>query len=164
VAHGPSLAVGQILAALVVEGEAATLLLNTHGKASMSTLVQLPNRQPVLRVIPMPADLNPAGDIFGGWVMAQIDLAGGVPAVRRARGRIATVAVNALQFREPIAVGDVVSFYADIVSVGTTSITVQVDVYAERNPKNPKVVKVTEATLTYVAVDEEGRKRQLPAA
>jgi acyl-CoA thioesterase YciA len=146
---------------LVVEDEAATLLLNTHGKVSMSTLVQLPNRQPVLRVIPMPADLNPAGDIFGGWVMAQIDLAGGVPAVRRARGRIAT-AVNALQFREPIAVGDVVSFYADIVSVGTTSITVQVDVYAERNPKNPKIVKVTEATLTYVSVDEEGRKRPLP--
>ena len=81
----------------------------------MNTPLKLPDRQPVLRVIPMPADINPSGDIFGGWVMAQIDLAGGVPAVRRARGRIATVAVNALQFREPIAVGDLVSFYADIV-------------------------------------------------
>ena len=128
----------------------------------MNTPLKLPDRQPVLRVIPMPADINPSGDIFGGWVMAQIDLAGGVPAVRRARGRIATVAVNALQFREPIAVGDLVSFYADIVKVGTTSITVDVQVYAERTPDNPTVVKVTEAQLTYVAVDSKGNKRPLP--
>lgn len=129
----------------------------------MSTSVKLPDRQPVLRVIPMPADLNPAGDIFGGWVMAQIDLAGGVPAVRRARGRIATVAVNAMQFREPVAVGDLLSFYADVIKVGRTSITVDVQVYAERTPDNPIVVKVTEAQLTYVAVDAEGNKRLLPA-
>lgn len=129
----------------------------------MKETVKLPEQQPVLRLIPMPADLNSAGDIFGGWVMAHLDLAGAVPAFRRARGRIATVAVNSLQFRQPIAVGDLVSFYADVVKVGTTSITVHVDVYAERNPKNPKVVKVTEATLTYVAVDSQGRKRPLPA-
>ena len=114
--------------------------------------------------MPMPADMNAAGDIFGGWVMAQLDIAGAIPAVRHARGRVATVAVNALQFKQPIVVGDLVSFYADVVSIGTTSITVHVDVYAERNPKNPEVVKVTEATLTYVAVDTEGKKRPMPAA
>lgn len=128
----------------------------------MSETVKLPEAQPVLRLIPMPADLNSAGDVFGGWVMSHLDMAGAVPAFRRARGRVATVAANALQFREPIAVGDLVSFYADVVHVGKTSITVHVDVYAERNPKHPKVVKVTEATLTYVAVDADGQKRPLP--
>ena len=128
----------------------------------MNKPLQLPDLQPVLRIVPMPADINPAGDIFGGWVMSHLDMAGGVPAFRRARGRIATVAVNSLQFRQPIAVGDLVSFYAKIISVGTTSITIQVDVYAERNPQDPIVVKVTEAQLTYVAVDEQGRKRPLP--
>ncbi len=128
----------------------------------MSETIRLPDAQPVLRVIPMPADLNPVGDIFGGWVMAQIDLAGAIPAVRRARGRVATVAVNALQFKQPIAVGDLVSFYTDIVRTGATSVTVDVHVYAERTPENPRVVKVTEATLTYVAVDRNGLKRQLP--
>ena len=110
----------------------------------------------------MPADINPAGDIFGGWVMAQIDIAGGIPAVRRARGRVATVSVNAMQFREPVAVGDLLSFYAEIVKVGTTSITVDVQVYAQRTPENPTVVKVTEAQLTYVATDSRGKKRPLP--
>jgi len=110
----------------------------------------------------MPADLNPVGDIFGGWVMAQIDMAGAIPAVRRSRGRVATVAVNALQFKQPIAVGDLVSFYAEVTRVGTTSVTVDVHVYAERTPENPRVVKVTEATLTYVAVDSQGLKRQIP--
>lgn len=128
----------------------------------MNDPVQLPESQPVLRVMPMQADVNPAGDIFGGWVMAQLDIAGSIPALRRARGRVATVSANALQFKQPIAVGDLVSFYAEIVGVGTTSITVHVDVYAERNPRDPVVVKVTEAKLTYVAVDAEGRKRPLP--
>ena len=129
----------------------------------MNEPLKLPNSQPVLRVVPMPADLNPVGDIFGGWVMAQIDMAGAIPAVRRARGRVATVAVNALQFKQPIAVGDLVSFYAEVTRVGTTSVTVDVHVYAERTPENPRVVKVTEATLTYVAVDSQGLKRQIPA-
>jgi len=121
--------------------------------------VQLPDRQPVLRVMPMPSDVNPAGDIFGGWVMAQVDIAGGVAAMRRARGRVATVAVNSFQFRQPVSVGDVLSFYADIVGVGRTSITVDVAVYAERDPAAPVVVKVTEAILTYVALDASGAKR-----
>jgi acyl-CoA thioesterase YciA len=129
----------------------------------MNESVKLPDSQPALRVIPMPADINPAGDVFGGWVMAQVDMAGAVPAVRRARGRVATVAVNGMQFKEPIAVGDRVSFYADIVKVGRTSITVDVQVYAERTPEDPTIVKVTEALLTYVAVDKAGDKRVLPS-
>jgi acyl-CoA thioesterase YciA len=125
-------------------------------------VASLPEQQPVLRVMPMPADVNAAGDIFGGWVMAQVDIAGGVAAMRRARGRVATVAVNSFQFRQPISVGDVVSFYADIVRVGRTSITVDVAVFAERNPKAPVVVKVTEAILTYVALNNDGSKREVP--
>jgi len=124
--------------------------------------VRLPDGQPALRVVPMPADVNPAGDIFGGWVMAQVDIAGGQVAMRRARGRVATVAVNSFQFKQPVSVGDVVSFYADIIKVGRTSITVDVAVYAERNPAAPVVVKVTEAILTYVALDAAGAKRELP--
>ena len=123
---------------------------------------RLPDGQPVLRVMPMPADVNPAGDIFGGWVMAQVDIAGGVAAMRRARGRVATVAVNSFQFKQPVSVGDVLSFYADIVRIGRTSITVDVTVFAERNPAAPVYVRVTEAMLTYVALDGEGNKREVP--
>ena len=124
--------------------------------------VKIPGREPVLRVMPMPADMNGNGDIFGGWVMAQSDVAGAIPAMRRARGRIATVAVNSFLFKQPISVGDVVSFYADVVNVGRTSITVDVQVFAERNPVNPVVVKVTEAQLTYVAINDDGSKREVP--
>ena len=122
----------------------------------------LPNREPVLRVIPMPKDLNASGDVFGGWIMAHVDLAASIPAVRRARGRVVTVAVNAFVFREPVFKSDLVSFYAHIIKEGTTSMTVDVEVYSERDPVNPKFVKVTEATLTYVAIDEHGKKRPLP--
>jgi acyl-CoA thioesterase YciA len=122
----------------------------------------LPDRSPVLRVVPLPADVNQHGDIFGGWIMSHVDIAGGIPAARRARGRVATVAVNSFQFKEPVLVGDVVSFYADIVRTGRTSITVNVEVYATRNPREEVNVKVTEATLTYVAVGEDRRPRPLP--
>jgi len=125
--------------------------------------VTLPERDPVLRVMPLPADMNGNGDIFGGWVMAQSDIAGAIPAMRRARGRIATVAVNSFLFKQPISVGDIVSFYAEVVRVGRTSITVDVQVFAERNPANPVVVKVTEAQLTYVALNDDGTKRPVPA-
>ena len=125
-------------------------------------LINLPQKQPVLRTVPMPADLNQNGDVFGGWVMAQVDVAGAIPAMRRARGRVATVSVNSFQFKQAISVGDVVSLYADIVHVGTTSITVNVEVYAERNYANPVKVKVTEAQLTYVAIDGAGKKRTVP--
>lgn len=127
------------------------------------TCVSLPpGRQPALRIMTMPADLNPAGDVFGGWIMAMVDIAGAIPARRRAESRVATVAVNAFVFKQPVSVGDLVSFYADVKSVGQTSVTVDVEVYAERDPEHPVVVKVTEATLTYVALDGQGRKRLLP--
>lgn len=121
-----------------------------------------PNEMPVLRVMPMPADTNPAGDVFGGWIMSQVDIAGSLPARQRARGRVATVAVNAFVFKQPVSVGDIVSFYARIVRIGRSSVTVDVEVFAERNPDAPVVVKVTEATLTYVAVSADGVKQDLP--
>jgi acyl-CoA thioesterase YciA len=127
--------------------------------------LQLPgDRQLVMRVMPMPADTNGNGDVFGGWIMAQVDLAGGVLPARLAKGRIATVAVNQFIFKQPVSIGDLLSFYAHIERIGTTSITVHVEVYAERNPANLHVVKVTEANLTYVAIDRDGKPRQLPKA
>ena len=125
-------------------------------------IVSLPDAQPVLRVMPLPADLNAFGDIFGGWVMAQVDIAGAIPAMRRARGRVATVAVNAIQLRQPISAGDLVSFYAEVIKIGRTSLTVDVQVFAERHPENPLIVKVTEAVVTYVALEKDGRKRLVP--
>jgi acyl-CoA thioesterase YciA len=116
----------------------------------------------VLRVIPMPADANVHGDVFGGWIMAQVDIAGSIPAARRAHGRVATIAVNSFTFKQPVFVGDLLSFYAEIVKVGRTSITVSVEVYAERQRLDREVVKVTEATLTYVATDENRKSRPLP--
>ena len=120
-------------------------------------------KEPALRVIPLPADANHTGDIFGGWIMAQVDLAGSVPAARLAQGRVATVAVNSFVFKQPVFVGDVVSFYAEVVRIGRTSITVSVEVYAQRRPERVLCVKVTEAVLTYVAVDENRRPRLVPA-
>jgi len=124
--------------------------------------VLLPDQEPALRVVPMPADANQHGDIFGGWVMSQVDIAGGIVAARRARGRVATVAVNAFVFKQPVFVGDVVSFYSTITRVGRTSITVDVQVYAQRNPGKMICVKVTEASLTYVAVGPDRRPVPLP--
>ena len=125
--------------------------------------LELPkNRQPALRVVPMPADANHNGDIFGGWIMAQVDVAGGTVAGRVARGRVATVAVNAFVFKQPVQIGDVLSFYADVVKTGHTSVTINVEVYAERGRADTRIVKVTEATLTYVAIDPKGRPRPVP--
>ncbi len=127
-------------------------------------MTQLPaGKEPTLRVIPMPADANYTGDIFGGWIMSQVDLAGSVPAIRLAQGRVATVAVNSFSFKQPVFVGDLVSFYAEVVKVGRTSITVEVTVYAQRRPEKHECVKVTEAVLTYVAVDNERRPRVVSA-
>jgi acyl-CoA thioesterase YciA len=119
-------------------------------------------KDPTLRVVPMPADANQSGDIFGGWIMAQVDIAGSIPAIRRAKGRVATVAVNSFQFRQPVLVGDVVSLYAEVVRVGRTSITVNVEVYAQRRPEREETVRVTEATLTYVAIDQNRNPRVVP--
>ena len=116
----------------------------------------------VLRVIPMPSDANQGGSIFGGWIMSQVDLAGSVLPIRRSRGRTTTVAVNSFVFKQPVSVGDLLSFYARIERVGTTSMTVHVEVWAERDPASPHLVKVTEASLTYVAIDAQGKPRPVP--
>ncbi len=121
-------------------------------------------REPVLRVVPMPADANPSGDIFGGWIMSQVDIAGSIPALRLAKGRVATIAVNSFVFKQPVLIGDLVSFFAEIARVGRTSITVNVEVYAQRRFEQEITVKVTEATLTYVAVDGNRRPRPVGGA
>ena len=117
---------------------------------------------PALRVVPMPADSNHNGDIFGGWIMAQVDVAGGIVAGRVARGRVATVSVNSFVFKQPVQIGDVLSLYADVLRIGNTSITINVEVYAERGRAAARIVKVTDATLTYVAIDLEGKPRPVP--
>ena len=125
--------------------------------------VTLPNdKQPAIRVAAYPKELNPGGCIFGGWIMSQVDVAGAITAYERAKGLTATVGVKSFEFHEPVFVGDVISCYADIIRTGRTSITVKVELYAERNPINKKIVKVTEAELTYVALDENRRPRKLP--
>lgn len=128
----------------------------------MTTALPSTDRPATLRVMPMPADANIHGDVFGGWIMSQVDIAGSIPATRRAGGRVATVAVNAFTFKQPVFVGDLLSFYAEITRTGRTSITVSVEVYAERQRLEAEVVKVTEATLTYVATDEDRHSRPLP--
>ncbi|MDQ2821920.1 MAG: acyl-CoA thioesterase [Pseudomonadota bacterium] len=119
-------------------------------------------KMPQLRVMPAPSDANVYGDVFGGYIMSQVDIAGSLPATRRANGRVATIAVNAFLFKNPVFVGDLLSIYAEIVKVGNTSITVYVEVFAERNRLQTDVVKVTEATLTYVATGPDRKPRQLP--
>ena len=130
--------------------------------SSIAPLTLPGDRQLVMRVMPMPADANGNGDIFGGWIMAQVDVAGAVLPARIAKGRIATVAVNQFIFKQPVSIGDLLSFYAKVERVGRTSVTVNVEVYAERNPADLHVVKVTEANLTYVAIDNQGKPRPIP--
>ena len=127
----------------------------------MATILPSDDR-PVLRIVPMPADTNAHGTIFGGWVMAQVDIAGSIPAWDRAQGPVVTVAVNSFVFKEPVFVGDVVSFYARVLKVGRTSITVDVEVFAQRRSATREAVKVTEAQLTYVAVDDRRQPRAVP--
>jgi len=115
-----------------------------------------------IRVMAMPADTNASGDIFGGWLMSQVDIAGSIIARRRANGRIVTVAVDSFQFHKPVFVGDLISCYARITRVGRTSLTVHVKAYAERKGAMHEIIQVTEADLTYVAVDEQRRPRPLP--
>lgn len=122
------------------------------------------DKELVLKVIPMPADCNANGDIFGGWVMAQVDLAGSVVPARYVNGRMATVAVNQFIFKQPVRVGDILSFFAEVTRIGNTSITVQVEVYAERFRSQKSYVKVTEASLTYVAIDDAGKPRKIETA
>ena len=132
--------------------------MTTPSPDTAPVLTNLPtDRELVLKVIPMPADCNANGDIFGGWVMAQVDLAGSVLPVRVVGGRIATVAVKEFIFKQPVRVGDLLSFYARISRIGRTSISVEVECFAERAFSHGQFVKVTEATVTYVAIDENGQ-------
>jgi len=133
----------------------------THARAAVPATLPA-DKELVLRVIPMPSDANFNGDIFGGWIMAQVDMAGSVLPVRIAKGRVTTVAVNQFIFKQPVSIGDLLSFYSTVERIGNTSITVRVEVYAERNPSDIQVVKVTEANLTYVAIDRDGKPRQIP--
>jgi acyl-CoA thioesterase YciA len=127
-----------------------------------SSAVELPTDQVlVLKVIPMPGDCNANGDIFGGWVMAQVDLAGSVLPARYTDGRMATVAVNEFIFKQPVRVGDILSFFSKVVRIGRTSITVKVEVFAERYRSQGSYIKVTEASLTYVAIDDNGKPREI---
>ena len=143
--------------------------LNRDCAPAMSQNLNQPNvslptdKDLVLKVIPMPADCNANGDIFGGWVMAQVDLAGAVLPARRVRGRMVTVAVNEFIFKQAVKVGDILSFFSRIVRVGRTSVTVKVEVFAERFQLQGQYIKVTEANLTYVAVDDQGKPRPVPA-
>ena len=121
-----------------------------------------PDAELVLKVIPMPGDCNANGDIFGGWIMAQVDMAGSVLPARYTQGRMATVAVNEFVFKQPVRVGDILSFFSKVVRVGRTSITVKVEVYAEHYFAQHQDAKVTEALRTYVAIDEQGRPREIP--
>lgn len=121
-----------------------------------------PAEPPALRTIAMPADANPNGDIFGGWLLSQMDLAGAVVAYERAGGRIATVAIDAMSFRQPVFIGDLVSCYADVIQVGTTSIQVEIKTFVRRRLVGD-VVLVTDGLFTYVALDEQGRPRPVPS-
>lgn len=127
-------------------------------------MVELPkNEEPLLRVVTRPNDANPTGDIFGGWLMSQIDIAGSIAAAVRAKGPVVTVAVQQLQFIQPLFVHDLVSFYGQVVKVGQTSLTVELQAYAERlNQGQNTIVKVSDATLVYVAVAKPGQKRLVP--
>ena len=134
----------------------------TDTKDSRYTVKSLPNdAELVLKVIPMPADCNQSGDIFGGWVMAQVDLAVAVLPARYVNGRIATVAVNEFIFTQPFKVGDILSFFSSVTRVGNTSITVKVEVFAERFSMQGVYLKVTEANVTYVAIDSNGKPKQI---
>jgi acyl-CoA thioesterase YciA len=128
----------------------------------MKKYSELPDKQPAIRVAAMPADTNSAGTIFGGWIMSQVDVAGSIAALERARGRVVTVAVNSFEFHQPVFPGDLISCYSEVIKVGRTSITVKVEVYAQRNPGKLKTIKVTEAELTFVALDENRKPRNIP--
>ena len=130
---------------------------------SNTALPSLPPRhEPALRAIAMPADANPSGDIFGGWLLAQMDLAGGSLAMQRAEGRVATVAITGMTFHKPVFIGDEVSCYAEIARVGRSSLTIRIESWARRH-RGSERVKVTEGVFTYVAIDETRRPRPLPS-
>jgi len=123
---------------------------------------QMPSdKQPSIRVLAMPADTNAAGDIFGGWLMSQVDIAGSIIAYRHASGRVVTVAVNNFEFIKPVFVGDLVSFFAELEKVGNTSMTIGIRAFSERNRGKNECHLVAQAKLTYVAIDENRKPRTI---
>jgi acyl-CoA thioesterase YciA len=144
-----------------LQGPIVSLSFNPH-PVQAEAVAQPDDKVLVMKVIPMPGDCNANGDIFGGWVMAQVDLAGAVLPARYTQGRMATVAVNEFIFKQPVRVGDILSFFAKVLRIGNTSITVGVEVLAERFMDQGRFIKVTEASITYVAIDEEGKPRPIP--
>ena len=122
-----------------------------------------PARDPIIRTVPAPADVNSNGDIFGGWVLSQMDIAGGVAAGRAAQGRVATVAITAMTFHHPIKIGDLVSIYGSVGKIGNTSITITLETIVQRRLSDAPI-KVTEGTYVYVAIDDNGRPRPVPKA
>jgi acyl-CoA thioesterase YciA len=137
-------------------------IATTRAAAATGSEAEFPRALPLVRVIAMPADANPNGDIFGGWLLAQMDLAGGSLATQRCRGRCATVAVDGMVFHEPVFVGDEVSFYGELMRTGRTSMTVRIEAWRRHLPSD-ETRKVTEAIFTYVAIGENRRPRALPA-
>lgn len=130
----------------------------------MSSRDERPEGELALRTLAMPADTNPAGDIFGGWLLAQMDIAGGVAAKKRARGRVATVAVTSMTFHKPVYVGDILCCYAEIERIGSTSITIRIQAWVIRGDYSDERIKVTEGVFVYVAIDADGRPRNVAPA
>ncbi len=128
----------------------------------MSDDVEQPCGELAIRALAMPADTNPRGDIFGGWLLGQMDVAAGITAWSRAQGKVATVGIEKVTFLQPVKVGDTVNIYAEVIRIGTTSLTVRVQVWVERRSELHRLVKVTEGTFTFVAIDDAGRKRPVP--
>ena len=118
-------------------------------------------RDPIVRTVPQPADMNGNGDIFGGWVLSQMDIAGGSLAARAAKGRVATVAITAMTFVQPIKVGDMVSIYGDVVKIGRTSITIALETMVQRRHEQVDL-RVTHGTYVFVAIDDHGKPRPVP--
>ena len=133
-----------------------------HESPAMPDHTQKPTGDLTIRTVAMPSDTNPRGDIFGGWLMSQMDLAGGIMATRRAKGRTATIAVDEMVFHKPVHIGNVVTCYADVIRIGTTSMSIKIEAWAEHYAEPGAPHKVTEGVFTYVAIDQERNPRPVP--
>ena len=136
--------------------------LPDHESLDMTNQKQKPTGDLTIRTVAMPSDTNPRGDIFGGWLMSQMDLAGGIMATRRAKGRTATIAVNNMVFHQPVHIGNVVTCYADVIRIGTTSMSIKIEAWAQHYAELGGPNKVTEGVFTYVAIDQERKPRPVP--
>jgi acyl-CoA thioesterase YciA len=135
--------------------------INISCESFRGDLMAQSRREPIIRTVPQPADMNSNGDIFGGWVLSQMDIAGGALAAKVAKGRVATVAITAMTFLQPIKVGDMVSIYGDVTRIGRTSITIHLQTMVQRR-HDATEIQVTHGTFVFVAIDEQGKPRPLP--